>query len=485
MLLNFIDSILGILIPPAILLYQYYTIYGIIKIGDIMNDTIFRAYDIRGVYGVDFDDLFAYELGQAFGSKLHQMNQTKTIVGYDNRMSSIPLYHALINGILSTGIDVISIGMVTTPMYYFSWYFFELQSGIMITASHNPKEYNGFKMSLNGIHNAYGEDIQNFKEFMKQKDFIHGKGKLREEDIKDRYVSFLLEQITLGPRKLKIVADAGNGAASLVIHNVLSRLNIDVISLYTDSDPNYPHHHPDPSVMENLKDLSEMVIKEKADIGFAYDGDADRIGLVDDTGKPINIDQFMIIMIRDLLPKLEDKRILYDVKCSKALEDEIVTLGGIPVLSRTGNSYLRAKIAQDNIKFGGELSGHVFFNDKFPGYDDGIYASLRMMEVLSNTSKKVSELLQGISTYINTPELKIVVREDNKFELVEKVKEYAISKGYHYSDVDGCKILFDDGFVLIRASNTGPYLTTRFEAKNQERLDELQEEFNNVIKSLI
>lgn len=458
--------------------------YDIIKIGDIMNTTIFRAYDIRGVYGVDFDDLFAYELGQAFGSKLLQLNQKTTVVGYDNRMSSIPLFHALINGILSTGVNVISIGMVTTPMYYFSWQWFQVSSGIMITASHNPKEYNGFKLSFNGIHNAYGDDIQDFRIFMEQKQFAQGKGFVREENIKEYYVSFLLDQISMGTRRLKIVVDAGNGAASLVIHNVLSRLDIDVIPLYTDSDPNYPHHHPDPSIMENLKDLSDAVIREKADIGFAYDGDADRIGLVDETGKPINIDQFMIIMIRNLLPTLEDKRILYDVKCSKALEDEIVKLGGIPVLSRTGNSYLRAKIANDDIKFGGELSGHVFFNDKFPGFDDGIYASLRMMEVLSNTSKKTSDLLHGISFYENTPELKITVGEENKFKLVEKIKEYATSKGYHYSDVDGCKILFEDGFVLIRASNTGPYLTTRFEAKTKERLQELQNEFHQVIENI-
>lgn len=449
-----------------------------------MKEDIFRAYDIRGIYGKDLTEDLTYKIGQAFGTRLLQAKKTHTIIGYDNRSSSISLFEALSKGIMSTGVHVISLGLVTTPMYYFGWHLLQTKSGIMITASHNPKEYNGFKISFNGIHNAFGEDIQAFKNLVFTGPFVIGNGSIREENIKERYINFILEKINLGTRKLKIAVDAGNGAASIVIKDVMDRLKIDYIPLYVDSNPNYPNHHPDPSIIDNLNDLSNTVISHHCDIGFAYDGDADRIGLVDENGKPIYVDQLMIIVIRNILSSLPDKRILYDVKCSKALEDEIIKLGGIPVLSRTGNSYLRAKIANDNILFGGELSGHVFFNDKFPGYDDGIYASLRIIELLSHTNTSISSMLNGISTYINTPELKVAVREDNKFYLIEKTKEYASLKGYSYNTIDGCKILFEDGFVLIRASNTGPYLTTRFEAKTKDRLDAFMLEFNTLIDEL-
>lgn len=450
-----------------------------------MNETIFRAYDIRGIYGSELDDDLAYQIGRAFGTKLRQNDKYITVVGYDNRTSSVPLFNALTKGITSAGVDVINIGLVTTPMYYFAWQLFKTHSGIMITASHNPKEYNGFKLSFNGLYNTYGNDIQYFKEFIKTGNFIDGEGKLITENIKTRYLDFIFEKIKLGKRRLKVVLDAGNGAASIIIKEVIDRLNVDIIPLYIESDPDYPHHHPDPSVYKNLEDLSDAVKENKADVGFAYDGDADRIGLVDELGEPISIDKFMIIIMRNIINTLDDKRILFDVKCSKALEDEILKMHGTPVLSQTGNSYLRARIVKDNIKFGGELSGHVFFNDKFPGYDDGIYASLRMMEILSHTEFIMSELLSGINEYVNTPELKIKVTDDTKFEIVNKVKEYAKEHNYPFIDIDGCKVTLDDAFVLVRASNTGPDLTLRFEAKTKKQLDLLQAEFTNLINKLV
>lgn len=450
-----------------------------------MNETIFRAYDIRGIYDSELNDKLSYKIGQAFGTKVKKLGQNETLVGYDTRKSSTPISKNLIKGILSTGVNVVNIGFSTTPMYYFGWHLLSLKSGIMVTASHNPKEYNGFKISFNGIYNAYGDEILEFKELIKSGKFTEGKGRAIKKNIKKEYINYITKDIKLGDRKLKVVIDASNASATLVIKDILDRLKINYVPLYFKNDPNFPNHHPDPSVESNLKDLKTSVLKNKADIGFAYDGDADRIGLVDENGSMINIDQFMIIIIRALMDTFKDKRILYDIKCSQSLEDEINKLGGEPFLSRTGNSFLRAAIVKENLSFGGELSGHIFFNDKFLGYDDGIYASLRMIEILSKTNKKTSELLEGVNHYESTREIKVRVTENTKFLLVDKMKDYASSKNYNYIDVDGIKILFDGSFALIRASNTGPDLTLRFEAKTKEELYTLQKEIHDVLKNEI
>ncbi|MDD2625357.1 MAG: phosphomannomutase/phosphoglucomutase [Bacilli bacterium] len=450
-----------------------------------MSEHIFRAYDIRGIYGSEIDLDLAYKIGRAFGTKLILEQKYITIVGYDNRSSSVDIYNSLSKGIIDSGVDVINIGLVTTPMYYFALHMFKATSGVMITASHNPKEYNGFKISFNGKYNAYGEQIQEFKEMVKKGEFKNGKGTIITQNIKERYISFTLASIRLGSRKLKVVIDSGNGTSSIVVKDIFDLMDLDYIPLFTESDPNFPNHHPDPSVRENTKDLSETVIREKADVGFAYDGDADRIGVVDEKGELIPIDKYMIIILRNILNKLDDKRILYDVKCSKALEDEIDKLGGIKLCSRTGNSYLRAKIETEKIEFGGELSGHVFFNDRFPGYDDGIYASLRLIEILSNTDKKVSELLDGIELYHSTDEIKMEINENKKQFLIRNLIEYCKEKKYNYLDIDGCKVIFDDGFALVRPSNTGPNITLRFEAKTENRLQEIQKEFENKIKEIL
>ena len=447
-----------------------------------INEHIFREYDIRGIYPSDLNEDFAFLLGKAFGSIIKREGQTTTLVGYDNRFSSPSLYEALARGITSCGVNIINLGLVTTPMYYYGWTLLNQKSGIMVTASHNPKEYNGFKISLNGLYNAAGDDIQKIKQVMLNNDFVSGEGQITTKDLKQEYIDYILSSINLGSRKLKVVVDAGNGTATVVIKDILDKLNINYIPMYFESDPSFPNHHPDPSVSANLQDLAQKVIAESADVGFAYDGDADRIGLVDENGEIISIDHFMIIILRDIMNNLNDKRISFDVKCSKALEDEIIKLGGIPYISRTGNSYLRANIVKEGLEFGGELSGHICFNDKFLGYDDGIYASLRMMELLSKTTKKTSELLLGIEKYYNTEELKIAVSDDNKFKVVEEVIKYAKSKGYEVITIDGCKVIFEDGFALIRASNTTPNLTLRFESKNIDKLTLIQDEFMSEIK---
>jgi phosphomannomutase/phosphoglucomutase len=449
-----------------------------------MKDSIFRAYDIRGIYDIDLTNDDAYVIGKAFGSKMLDEGKMNVLVGYDTRSSSKPLFDSLSRGLLESGIDIINIGEVTTPMYYYALFLFKSTAGIMITASHNPKEYNGFKMTFNGKYNAYGDDIQSFKNFINAGIFRSGKGKTTEENIKIKYIDFLFAHLNFGDRQVKVVVDVANASGSLIIKDVMKRLKMPHVSIFSENDPSFPNHHPDPSVEENLVSLKEEVLKSKADVGFAFDGDADRIGLIDEKGNFVSVDKVMIIFLRNLINKFKNKNIVYDVKCSKALEDEIIKLGGVPVLSRTGNSFLRAAVVRDNLSFAGELSGHIFFNDKFEGFDDGIYAMLRMVEIMSNNNLSISEMLEGINHYYSTNEIKIRVTEDTKFKIIDLVKQYANSKNYNVITIDGVKVIFEDGFALIRASNTGPDLTLRFEGNTENRLNEIKEEFDQVLNHI-
>lgn len=449
-----------------------------------INQNIFREYDLRGIYNEDLNEDIAYTIGRAFGSYMQQKGQTKTIVGYDNRESSPILSNGLITGILETGMDVINLGLVTTPMYYFAKQHLGLTNGIMITASHNPKEYNGFKMSFSKIGNAYGPLINDFKKFVNNGVFIDGKGVEEKIDIRNSYLDLIISSIDLGNKKIKAVVDCGNGTGSIIIKDILDILKIEYYPLYCDSDSNFPNHHPDPSVSKNMIDLSNKVKELGYDLGIGIDGDADRVGIVDEKGNVIGADLYMLIIYRNLVNKLKNKKALYDVKCSKTLIDELDKLGIEKVMYRTGNSYMNMMMQEGNFDFGGEYSGHVFFRDKFPGFDDGIYAGLRMIEILSNTDKKLSELLDGINKYYSTEELKIEVTEENKFKIVNEVKKYCDEKEYKYVDIDGVRVEFDDSWALVRASNTGPNITVRFEAKTEKRLEKIQEEFMNVIKNL-
>ena len=447
-----------------------------------ISEYIYRGYDIRGIYGEDLDEEVAYKIGQGFGSYISELGKTKAIVGQDNRSSSPSLSKALIEGVLSTGIDVVNIGLVTTPMYYFSWQYLNIPSGLMITASHNPKEYNGFKFALDESGNAFGEKIQEFKRYIQKGEFKKGQGIETKVDISEAYLELIKNNIDLGEKKVKIVVDPGNGTSSIIIKRVLEMFNIDVTYICDTSDSNFPNHHPDPSVESNLEMLKQKVKETKADVGIALDGDADRIGIVDEKSTYIPADHFMIIIWRDIINKVNNKCALFDVKCTKALADEMKKLGGSVCMYRVGNSYIKAKMKEGNFAFGGELSGHVFFRDRWPGFDDGIYAGLRIIEILSKTDKKASELLDGINRYYSTPEIKIKSTEEEKNKLVEKVKDYAKSKGYSINDIDGVRVEFSDSWMLARATQTGPDVSLRFEATTNKRLEELQEEFRQVIK---
>jgi len=368
-------------------------------------------------------------------------------------------------------------------MYYAAKKIYKINTGIMVTASHNPKEYNGFKISFSKIGNAYGKLITDFRDFTSKLEFDEGNGSLEKRNIKELYLEQIKNSINLN-KKIKVVVDCGNGTGSVIIKDVLEKLGIEYYPLYCDSDADFPNHHPDPSVHDNQIDLAKKVVELGYDFGFGVDGDADRVGIVDEKGNILTSDIYMIIMYRYLNKQLKNRKALFDVKCSRALIDELKKLDIEPVMYRTGASYTNMMMQEGNFDFGGEFSGHLFFRDKYPGFDDGIYAGLRILEILSNTDKKLSELYENINTYYSTEELRASVTDENKFEIVDKIKEYCNEKNYKVIDIDGARIEFEDGWALVRASNTGPNLTVRFEATTQSRAEELQKEFQDLIKKL-
>jgi len=454
------------------------------KITKNINPNIFREYDVRAIVGAELNEDITYTIGRAFASYIALQNKKNVIVGHDNRLSYEFLYPALIQGLVDSGANVIDLGFVTTPMTNYAKILLDVETAIMLTASHNPKEYNGFKISTEKEDSLFGEDLRDFKKYLDKYDFKEQKGTVIKKDITKDYFDMLRENIKLGDRKIKCVVDTGNGVGSLFIKEILDMFDVEYELLYAESDPTFPNHTPDPSVKENMKDLSEKVKSLGYDIGLALDGDCDRMGVVLEDGTYINADLVMLIFCRYLVSNMKQKKLVFDVKCSKTLLDELDKLGIEKVMNRVGGVYCRRKIKDLDVDFGGEYSGHLFFNDKYYGYDDGIYAVLRFIELLSHTDKKASELLEGINKYFSTNETKIEVTEENKFDIVNKVKEYVQDKNYDYVDMDGVRVIFDDGFALVRASNTGPHLTIRFEASSLERLEEIKNEFTDVINEL-
>lgn len=452
------------------------------KIERNIKKEIFRGYDIRGIYGEDLTENTAYTIGKAFGSYVQDLGKTNVIVGMDNRASSEVLKMALIEGLVSTGVNVVDIGLVTTPMYYFSWEYLNICSGLMITASHNPKEYNGFKFAFDESGNAFGEKIQEFREYILNVQFKEGQGSVKKINVLYPYIERIVNNLSLGSRHLRVVVDPGNGTSAAFVKEIFNKFQtLDVKYICDTSDATFPNHHPDPSVEENMRMLKKAVKEFHADVGLALDGDADRIGIIDEKGGYIPVDHYLIIMARELLKKDKTRKILFDVKCTKALEDEIKKLGGTYERYKVGNSYIKYKMKEGNFALGGEFSGHVFYNDKWTGFDDGIYAGLRLIEVMSHTNTPLSEMQNGITKYYSSPEIKIHSTEQEKYELVKRVEEYAKSKGYNYSLIDGVRVEESDWWALVRASQTGPDVTLRFEAVTKEKLEEVKREFESVI----
>ena len=443
---------------------------------------IFKAYDIRGKFPDEINRDVAYTIGKAYGTKLLSIGKNKCIVGYDNRESSIELSLSLSLGILSTGVDVINLGLVTTPMAIYSKEILKIPSYVMVTASHNPKDDNGFKFSFDESGNVKGDDIDKFYNLVISGNFKEGMGKFSRYNVEKDYLELFRRGINIGDKKLKVVIDLANGTTSCIARELFEQFDIDLTIINEESNSSFPNHHPDPCVAANQKQLQDKVLELHADLGIGFDGDGDRCGIVDNLGHIIPTDIYMAIMCKDIILNNEDKRILYDVKCSNALKDEIVKWGGIPICYRTGASYTMAKVIDDNILFGGEYSGHVFFNDRIPVIGSGIYAGLRMVEVLSKTDKKLSDLVDSISKYYSTEEIKIHSPNDIKDRVIEDIKKYCINMRFNIDLTDGVKIIRPDSWALIRVSNTGPNITVRFEADTEDKLFLIKREFTNLVK---
>ena len=452
-----------------------------------MNPNIFREYDIRGKYPEDINENVAYTIGLSYGSYIQKIyHQTKCVVSMDNRLSSPSLKENLIKGLLETGLDVVDYGLTTTPMNFYARHVNQL-FGIMITASHNPKDDNGFKFSFDNITNARGKMIEDFKTFTFNNEFItnRGKGNLTTDNIEQKYIEYMKLGINLGNHKRKIILDPGNGAATIILDKIFKNFDIDYEIINKENDGTFPNHHPDPVVKENLEQLRKRVLETNADLGVGYDGDGDRVGFVKENGDFMSIEEFMILIIRDINLKVTNRTFLYDVKCSKSLEDEILKLNGKPLMYRTGASFTQAKTHEDNLPFGGEYSGHVYFRDKVVDVGSAIYASLRLIEILSKTDKSVSELTSDITKYYATEEIKIHSPDEEKFIVVNKVLNRLKELNYPIINIDGVRVTFKEGWALVRASNTGPNIIFRAEATTLEHKKKLEKYFLTLINKYI
>lgn len=444
-----------------------------------INRGIFRQYDIRGIYEEDLKGDLPFFLGKSFGSYVRMQNKKTVSVGGDNRLTTPEIKEKVIEGILSTGCDVFDIGIIPTPVLYFSVHYYGFDAGIMITASHNPPEYNGFKMVI-GEKSIYGEEIQKIADMIEIENFQEGKGHLDKRNAESDYINYLKGKFSF-KNKFRIGVDTGNGTAGPVVVPLFESLGIKIYPLYIESDGNFPNHLPDPVVPENLKDLIGIVKENSLDAGFGFDGDGDRLGVVDDRGEIQWGDRLLILYSREILRKRNGSKIIFDVKCSKALEEEIKKAGGVPLMWKTGHSLIENKLHQEKAPLAGELSGHLYFADEYYGYDDAIYASLRLLRIMDNEGKKLSELFSDVKKYFSTPEIRVEVPDEKKFEIVEKLKDYYRGK-FPSSEVDGIKVYFPDGWALVRASNTQPALVVRVEAESQNSLDKIKTEFLEVIE---
>jgi len=436
-----------------------------------INPQIYREYDIRGVVDKDLTPAIVKRLGQGFGTSMIQHGQWNLVVGRDGRLSSKSFADALTEGLLSTGCHVTDIGLCPTPVYYFSIFHLDKEGGMMVTGSHNPPEFNGFKVSV-GKSTIFGEEIQNLGRLIEKGKFSSGNGSLGKEEIIRPYQDYLKKNIHL-EKKMRVVIDAGNGTAGLVAGPLLKSLGCELEELYCEVDGRFPNHFPDPTLPGNLKDLIDRVRKTRADVGIGYDGDADRIGVVDDQGNILWGDQLMILFSREILKDRKGATFVAEVKCSQNLYHDIEKHEGKAIMWKTGHSLIKEKMREERAVLGGEMSGHIFFADRYFGYDDAIYASCRLIELLSKTDKKLSQLLSDVPRTFITPEIRVDCPDEIKFKVVDIAKE-ALRKDYPVIDVDGARVKFEDGWGLVRASNTQPVLVLRFEALTQDRLDEIR-----------
>ncbi len=439
-----------------------------------MNTHIFREYDVRGLVDIDLTDAVVEDLGKGLATMVKRAHGSTVVVGRDARESGPRFQAAFIKGVLSTGLNVIEVGVVPTPVVYFAANTLPVDGLAVITGSHNPPEYNGFKMGV-GKTTFYGETIQQLKRIIEQRDFATGTGgTVTSFDAVTPYLHFVNSTVTRGPRKLKVVVDAGNGVGGIVSVPMLEKLGYDVVPLYCEPDGRFPNHHADPTVAKNLELLIAAVKKHKADLGVAYDGDADRIGVVDENGGIIWGDRLMILLSRAVLKAVPGAPIVGEVKCSFTMYDDIAKHGGKPVMWKTGHSLIKAKMKELHAELAGEMSGHIFYKHRFFGFDDAPYTAARLLEILSNEKGTLSSMLDDVPVTYSSPELRFDTIEEKKFDLVKLCTEKLRKKGLSLIEVDGVRATWPDGWGLIRASNTTPILVVRYEAKTKERLEEIR-----------
>ncbi|MCM2280523.1 MAG: phosphomannomutase/phosphoglucomutase [Bdellovibrionaceae bacterium] len=456
----------------------------------MFNPEIFREYDIRGVVGKDYDEKFAFALGQSFVTYLleHGKGDDPIVtVGQDARLSSPAIAQALSEGLMSAGANVVRLGLVTTPISYFSMFEYPgAQGGIMVTGSHNPPEYNGFKISF-GKSTIFGEEIQKLRAIMDRGQFPKSQGSMSHHDIFPTYIERYKKEFAAMP-KVPVVLDCGNGAAGCIVRRLYEEAaGLKPVILFEEPDGKFPNHHPDPTVEKNLKDLVKAVKENKAVAGIGFDGDADRIGVVDHTGRFVLGDELMVIVSRAILAEKPGSIIVGDVKCSDRLYEDIRQHGGRPIMWKTGHSLIKTKIKEEKAPFGGELSGHVFFSDRNYGYDDALYAGLRLVEILGKSGKTIDQLLAGLPHAYNTPEIRIDTTEEKKWSIVKRLKEIynRDTEEYRVNMIDGVRVSFKNGWALARASNTQPVLVLRFEADSAEALSEIRGRIESVVNPLL
>jgi phosphomannomutase/phosphoglucomutase len=444
----------------------------------MLKPTIFREYDIRGVADVDLPSEGIRLLGRAVGTYLQRNAGKRLALGRDCRLSGQRLRDALLEGLVESGCEVTDVGVVPTPLLYFACMHLNADGGVQITGSHNPADYNGFKVVC-GKTTIHGEEIQKIHQMIEAKDFASGAGSVKRAEIIDAYVNTVAPMFNW-QRRIKVVIDAGNGTAGPAMTKLLKRLNCDPVELYFEMDGSFPNHHPDPTVEKNLAHLKAAVLEHGAELGIAFDGDADRIGAVDEKGRVVWGDYLLLIYAREILTRKPGAKFIGEVKCSQVLYDELERLGGRPIMYRTGHSLIKAKMKEEHAELAGEMSGHMFFADRYFGYDDALYAAARLMEIVANSGKPLSGQTEGLPRMVSTPEIRVDCADEAKFEVIRIVAE-RFKKSHKVVDVDGVRVIFGKGWGLARASNTQPVLVLRFEAENEELLAEYQKEVEDAV----
>jgi phosphomannomutase/phosphoglucomutase len=445
----------------------------------MLKPTIFREYDIRGIAETDLANEDVAVLGRAIGTYLQRFAGRRVNLGRDCRLSSTRLRDALAEGLVASGCEVSDIGIVPTPLLYFSVFHLRADGAVMITGSHNPAEYNGFKV-VSGKATIYGEEIQKIRRIIEAGDLACGAGSSLAVDVSDAYVDEIAGQFRWS-RRIKVALDAGNGTAGPLMHRIVERLNCDATELFFEMDGRFPNHHPDPTVEKNLAHLVEAVRSTGAELGVAFDGDSDRIGAIDETGRVVWGDYLLLIYAREILRRKPGSTFIGEVKCSQVLYDELRRLGGRAIMYRTGHSLIKAKMKEEHAELAGEMSGHMFFADRYRGYDDALYAACRLMEIVAESGKPLSAQLEGLPEMVSTPEIRVDCDDEIKFDVVARVAaEFA--KTHEVVTVDGVRVLFPEGWGLVRASNTQPVLVLRFEAGSSERLAEYREAVEEAVR---